>query len=190
MADETVKERFTISPIDGRGRAIASEVLAVANEIRRNALAYAEKAIGDPAVAASLFEEAAAAVSRLFLRSSKQKAGIRNLRGYLFRTYIRRVNRVRRKEGLLIARLIQQSSEAKESISSRQLELEILIDEIIARGEPVMRDMFRRRIEGYSWNEIGRAYRISAHAAESRFSQSLQRLRKKLQANRQQRGMR
>jgi DNA-directed RNA polymerase specialized sigma24 family protein len=189
MADESLEAKLTISPTDWRGRTISPEVLSVANEIRKNALRYGEKALGDPAVAASLFEESAAAVSRLFARQIDGKPAIRNLSAYLFRAFVRRVNRVRQRETVLLARLSQELA-GKHTFNSNQAELEILIDEILARGDPVMRDMFRRRTQGFSWKEIGRAYGISAHAAESRFSQSLQRLRKRLQANRQQRGER
>ena len=187
MADESLKE-ITISPMDRRGRKIAPEVLEVANQIRKHALGYAEKAIGDPAVAASLFEEAAAAVSRLFTRRADGSPTIRNLNAYLFSAYIRRVNRVRQREALLARRLAEHFQGTGEVNSDHSPELEILIDEIVARGDPVMRDMFRRRTQGYSWKEIGKAYGVSRHAAESRFSQALQRLRKRLQANREQRG--
>ena len=190
MADESLREKFTISPTDGRGRVIAPVVLSVANEIRENALRYGERALGDPAVAASLFEESAAAVSRLFARPTDRKPAIRNLSAYLFSAFIRRVNRVRQRETLLRTRLSQQFRGRSESNSNQSLELEILIDEILARGDPVMRDMFRRRSQGFSWKEIGRAYGISAHAAESRFSQALQRLKKRLQAHREHRGTR
>lgn len=185
MADESVEGKFTISPIDWRGRSIAPEVLSVANQIRKNALRYGERALGDPAVAASLFEESAAAVSRLFARQQDGKPAIRNLSAYLFSAFVRRVNRVKQRENLLAARLSQRFGVTSESNANQSVELEILIDEILARGDPAMRDMFRRRSQGFSWKEIGRAYGVSAHAAESRFSQSLRRLRKRLQGNRQ-----
>lgn len=181
MADESVKERFTISPIDGRGRAIAPEVLAVANDIRNNALAYGEKAVRDSAVAASLFEEAAAAVSRLLSRQTNKNTPIRDLSAYLFRSFVRRVNRVRRRNQLFAARLAQYVDAKRELNSNHRVELEILIDQIMARGDAITRDMFYRRVQGYSWNEIGRVYGISAHAAESRYSQALRRLRERLQ---------
>ena len=180
MADESLQGKFTISPMDWRGRTIAPEVLSVANQIRKNALRYAEQALGDPAVAASLFEESAATVSRLFVQQREGKSAIRNLSAYLFRAFIRRVNRVKRRETLLMERLSQEFERSGEFISSRNLELKILIDEILSRGDPTTRDMFYRRVEGYSWKEIGRVYGISAHAAESRFSQALRRLRNRL----------
>lgn len=188
MADESLKREFTISPMDVRGRKIAPEVLSIANDIKKNALIYAERALKDPAVAASLFEETAASVSRLFVRHADGKATIHNLSAYLFRAFVRRVNRVRQREILFAARIADHFDRRSELNSDQSAELEILIAEILARGDSVMRDMFRRRTQGFSWKEIGRAYGISAHAAESRFSQALQRLRRRLQTNREQRG--
>jgi DNA-directed RNA polymerase specialized sigma24 family protein len=190
MADKSVEAKFTISPVDAHGRSIPPEILSVANQIRNNALRYGEKALGDPAVAASLFEESAAAVARLYVRNGQGTSNIRNVAAYLFRAYVRRVSQVRKRESLLIARLSQASIGQHAQSSMCDPDFEILIDEIMARGDAVMRDMFRRRTQGYAWKEIGRAYGISAHAAESRYSQALRRLKKRLQSNRQQRGMR
>jgi DNA-directed RNA polymerase specialized sigma24 family protein len=39
------------------------------------------------------------------------------------------------------------------------------------------------RIEGYSWDEIGNRYGLSAHAARLRFSKALQRTRKALRTH-------
>ena len=139
MADEFLTAKFTMSPMDGRGRRIAPEVLSVANEIRKSALGYAEKKIGDPAVAASLFEEAAAMVSRLLARQTGGKPTIRNLHAYLFTAFVRRVNRVRRREALLATRIAQQFHATEKANSTQTAELEILIDEILSRGDPVMR---------------------------------------------------
>jgi DNA-directed RNA polymerase specialized sigma24 family protein len=182
MADESLQEQFRISPIDCHGRVIAPEVMSAANQIGGNALRYAEKVLGDPALALSLFEESAATVSRVLIRQTNDDCKIRNLQAYLFRAFIRRVNRLRRREFLLIGRLSTELRESRRSSSAEKLELELLVSEILTRSDAVMRDMFYRRSEGYSWKEIGRAYGISAHAAESRFSQALRKLRKKISA--------
>ena len=52
---------FLLNSIDRLGRPIHPGVLSVAQEISHQALAYAERILGDPAVALNLFEEAAAA---------------------------------------------------------------------------------------------------------------------------------
>ena len=69
MAGEFRSEAgFRISPIDPLGRTIEPAVLDAAKEIGQRAVHYAEKLVGDPALATNLLEESAAAVSRV-LRS-------------------------------------------------------------------------------------------------------------------------
>src|SRR5229473_1451009 len=46
--------------------------------------------------------------------------------------------------------------------------------------DPAARDMFYRRTQEFSWDEIGLSYGISGHAAESRFSQALRKIRERL----------
>lgn len=173
------KERFRISPIDCRGRAIEPEVLSVAQEIASRIFQHSERMLVDPAVATSLLEEAAVAVSRVLRRKADGQSTIRDLHAYLFRAFMRRLNRIRRRE----MRLITSSTNLGESEKfdpSRELEMRILVNELLTRCDGVTRDMFYHRIAGLSWKEIGSVYGISAHAAESRFSQALRRLRQKL----------
>ena len=180
MADESLKEKNRISPLDYQGTRIASEVMAVATEISGKALHLAEKAVADPALALSLFEESAVAVSRVLAQNRNGNHKIRDLRAYLFRAFIRRVTRERRREILLREHLPMKSSDSIGSNVAGKLELEILVNEILTRSDVVTRDMFYRRSEGYSWKEIGGAYGISAHSAESRFSHALNKLGKHL----------
>jgi DNA-directed RNA polymerase specialized sigma24 family protein len=60
------------------------------------------------------------------------------------------------------------------------LESKRLLDEFLTQCDPVTRDMLYRRIQGFSWKEICKVHGISAHAAEARFSQAFQRVRKRL----------
>jgi DNA-directed RNA polymerase specialized sigma24 family protein len=169
---------FRISPTDPLGRAIEPAVLDAAEEIGQRAVHYAEKLVGDPALATNLLEESAAAVSRV-LRSQQAHNNIRvhDLRAYLFRAFIRRVNKVRRRQLVIGER---NPTPPKGSSVSSDLETQILVGEFLTRCDPVTRDMFYRRSQGFSWKEIGRVYGISAHAAESRFSQTLQKVRRRL----------
>jgi len=169
--------KFQLSPVDRFGRAIEPLVLEVATQVVPRALAYAEKWAIDPAVAATLLEECAAAVSRVVQKPRPNgKVAIRDLQSYLFSAFIRRVNKIRRKMPVIA----NTSSAAIARQVSGDFELHILADEILKRCDPITRDMFYRRNQGLSWEEIGKDYSISAHAAESRFSQALQRVRKRL----------
>jgi DNA-directed RNA polymerase specialized sigma24 family protein len=182
MADESLKEKARISSVDLRGRMIAPEVMAAADQISGKALHFAEKAVGDPALALSLLEESAAVVSRVLAQNRNGNPEIRNLEAYLFRAFLRLVNRVRQREALLIEKLPTKPDQSSGSHSARKVELEILVDEILTRSDALTREMFYRRVEGYSWKEIGTAYGISAHAAEARFSHALRKLRKNLRS--------
>lgn len=182
MADESdAGKKVRISPIDCRGRAIAPEVLSVAYEISGRALRHAEKVLGDPALALSAFEESAATVSRVVRAQQRlDDCNIRNLHAYLFRAFLRRINRLKPRELPVGDDFLGVLPESQSSDLANKLEIRLLVDEILTKCDVVTRDMFFRRAQGFSWREIGNAYGISSHAAESRFSQALHRLRKKL----------
>ena len=66
---------FRISPVDRLGRSISPLVLDAAEQIGRRAIRHAEHLLIDPAVAATLMEEAAAAVSLAIDRKKHGSAG-------------------------------------------------------------------------------------------------------------------
>ena len=174
--------RFRISPVDRRGRKISPLVIDAAEQIGRRAIKHAEKLQVDPAIAANLLEEAAAAVTRAIDRKSDYaQDNVRDLRAYLFRAFIRRINKSLKRQLLVenAVRILYLTSR-NSTDPQAELEMKMLIDESLTRGGPVVRDMLYRRIEGLSWDDIGPFYGISAHAAESRFSQALKRIRKTL----------
>jgi len=171
-----------INTVDRLGRSIDPIVWDAAEEIAPRAIRYAEKLLGDPALATDLLEESAAAVSRVLAsKNGTGSAPVRNLPPYLFRAFIRRVNRARRKQPTFVELTKENPTVHPNWASpSKHFEYKVLIDEFLTCCDHVTRDMFYRRVRGFSWNEIGRVYGISSHAAESRFSQALQRVRKKL----------
>ncbi len=173
---------FRISPVDRLGRRISPVVLDAAEQIGRRAIQHAEKLLIDPAVATSLLEQAAATVSRaLETRRRRIQSDVRDLRSYLFRAFLRRINRIKKRQLILDGAVHALSVDSHNSTDPRaSLELKILVDELLTRCDPVTRDMFYRRIRGFSWKEIGSFYGVSGHAAESRFSQALRRIAEKL----------
>src|SRR5437660_11539021 len=173
---------FPISPVDRLGRRISPSVLDAAEEVGRRAIEPAERELIATAVAATLLEEAAATVSRaLDAKTHRTQNAVRDLPSYLFLAFIRRVNRTKKRQLLLEDAVRVRSAGSHNSTDPEaELELKILVDELLTRCDPVTRDMFYRRIQGFSWKEIAKVYSISAHAAESRSSQALRRVRKKL----------
>lgn len=181
MAEEALPNGVRVSPVDRRGRRISPPVLRAAEEIRRRAIRHAERLLIDPAVASDLLEEAAATVSRAVNVKHLSEHPVRNLQSYLFRAFLRRVNRTHQRDLSVKEALQIHRSGSRNSTDPRaQAEQKILIDEFLMQCDAVTRDMFCRRMEGFSWKEIGLSYRISSHAAESRFGQTFQKVRQKL----------
>ena len=171
-----------ISPVDRLGRPISAHVLKAAEEIGRRAIEHAAKLSIDPAVAATLLEEAAATVSRAIgSKSHFTHNAVRDLPSYLFRAFIRRVNRTKKRQIVEedAVRLLSLAADISTDAQA-ELEMKILVDEVLTRCDPMTREMFYRRIQGFSWKEIASSYGISKHAAESRFGQALRKIAKKL----------
>src|SRR5947209_8139006 len=88
-----------VSPMDQRGRPISPPVLSAGEELSHRAIRHAERLRIDPAVAANLLEEAAATVSRALANISE--CPVRDLESYLFRAFLRRLNRTKKRQSLL-----------------------------------------------------------------------------------------
>jgi hypothetical protein len=128
MPDEAEqKSQASLSPFDHRGQAITPQVLSAAEEISRRAIRHAERLSVDPAVAVTLLEEAAAAVSRALRFGSGNEAPVRDLEAYLFRAFLRRLNRTKKRQ-LRLAEAIASS----DRISPESLEPRITLDNRIA----------------------------------------------------------
>lgn len=172
---------FRVSPVDGVGRLINPAVVKAAEQIAWRAIGYAEKLSIDPSIAANILEEAASTVSRTIARQQSAEGSILDLQSYLFRAFLRRLNR-KHKRNLLVANVFRANAlGSQNSVDPRSpLENKILIDEFLTHCDPVTRDILCHRIEGRSWKEIADAFGISRRAAESRFNQRLQKVRKRL----------
>jgi DNA-directed RNA polymerase specialized sigma24 family protein len=177
---------FLLNSVDRLGRKIDPAVLSVAQEIGARSVAYAEKLLGDPALAVSFFEQAAATVSEAI--EQKRSAGspsVRNLARYLFRTFIRIVGKAKRKEEALEESLRKYARTEISWDQAARAETAVLVDEVMASCGKVAREIAFRRLEGFSWKEIGEEFNISAHAAELRFEKSLEQARRTLRKIRQ-----
>jgi DNA-directed RNA polymerase specialized sigma24 family protein len=162
-----------VSPVDRLGRPIDPVVLRAAEELSPRLLMYCEKIAGDPAMVANLLEESAAAVSRVF--QARKGPPIRDIHAYLYRAVVRKVNKGLRRSPRFANGFLGGSVDLRATLDRK-----LLIDELLRSCDPIIREMFYRRVQGFSWGEIGNAYGISAHSAESRFGQALQRIRKRV----------
>jgi len=175
----SVSAVFLLSCVDRLGRAIDPLILEVAHEVGPRAVAYAVRLLGDSALALDLFEEAAGAVSQAIKRKSASDAGrVRDLSAYLFRTYLRKIGLARSKQTRLDKVLQMQMKTQREADVLLQAEVSLLFDEVMATYDKVTRQIVYRRLEGFSWKEIGAEFGIKAHAAEVRYSRALANARK------------
>ena len=180
MAAEGSRSLVRLNAVDRRGRKIEPTVLAAAEEIFPKALEHGLKLLGDPAVVTTALEEVAAKVSRIRTKDLPVIGmPVRDLRAYLFQAFLREVNRIKRKQPKLI-RFGEVSRTATWADASQQFENKVLLDECLARCHPFAREMALRRMQGFSWEEIGHDYGLSAHAAEAWFSYALKQARERL----------
>jgi DNA-directed RNA polymerase specialized sigma24 family protein len=169
---------FLLNSVDRLGRTIDPTVLSVASEIAPRALLYAEKLLGDPALAMNLFEEAAATVSHaLKEKSASGSPSVHDMRGYLFRAFLRRIGRERRTE-ILIEPSTDASATASETLrESDDPDLRVLTKELLRRCDRVTQEIILHRLEGFSWREIERDLGIPIPLATQRYSRAIQHLR-------------
>ena len=169
---------FLLNAVDHLGRKIDPAILSIANEIAPRALRYAEKFIGDPAVAVNLFEEAAATVSQALRDKAANGApDIHDMRRYLFRTFLHRLGEERRTE-------VNTEDLPKREILVRHaprdgndLDSFILTEELLGSCDRVTQEIILHRLEGCSWKEIERRLGIRIPAATQRYRRAVHHLR-------------
>lgn len=169
-----------LNPVDRLGRDIDPRVLTAAEEVFSRALEHGIKLLGDPAVVANALEEVAAVVSRVVKANDppSDPIPIKNLPGYVFRAFVRHLNRLKRKQLVLVAS--DGDSSPRWADPSRDFDMKILVDECLAQCDFVTQDMFWRRVQGFSWGEIGKIHGLTGHAAEVRFRHALRRAQARL----------
>ena len=169
---------FLLNSVDRLGREIEPTVLSVAQEIGASAVRYAEKLLGDPALAITLFEEAAATVSQTHSgKTARGKPDVKDMRGYLFLAYIRRVRKQKRAEPVLNDPKTLDLARPAQYTDMQAVERNLIVAEALATCDTVTQNIVLRRLEGFSWKEIELLCGISGHAARQRFSATVQRLR-------------
>src|SRR6266478_2592748 len=187
MATGASPSSYRLNSVDRHGRRIDSAVLAAAESVFPRALEYGTNLLCDSAVVTNTLEEVAATVSQLIARRDPpgEPAPIRNLPGYVFRAFVRQVNRLKSKElAVLDAAIAGQTLAQRLADPSRQLEMKVLVDECLTKFDFTERDMCWRRLEGFTWDEIGPVHGLSGHAAEVRFRNAVRAVKAKLARSR------
>jgi DNA-directed RNA polymerase specialized sigma24 family protein len=176
--ERTRRVVLLLNSVDRLGRTVEPSVLSVAQEIASQAVPHGEKLLGDPALALTLFEEAAATVSKTVgEKLASGKPGIRDLRSYLFRVYLRRIGLEKKASLSLDQATDEQWERHAERTHQRDIERQILLKEVLESCDTLTREIFYLRLEGCSWREIEQRSGIPLNAASLRFSKALRRLR-------------
>jgi DNA-directed RNA polymerase specialized sigma24 family protein len=169
--------RFLPHSVDHFGRPIDPFVFRIAQEIAPQAVSYGERILGDPAIAMTLFEEVAASVSHALGEDVASGPHVREMRRYLFRSYLRRISTARRAE----PRLLRASEHHRESCAQRtdvqKIETAVVLREVLDCCDGVTRAILQRRLEGCSWKQIEREFGLSANAAALRLRRAVRNLR-------------
>jgi RNA polymerase sigma factor (sigma-70 family) len=170
---------FLLNSTDRLGREIDPAVLSAAQQISSTAIRYAERLLGDPALATTLLEEAAATVSHaLREKASNGNAGVENLEAYLFQAFLRLISKEKHTE--ISFDEAHEYEGASQPLTQQEhcIEQSVLLEEVLATCDRVTRYIVLRRLEGFSWKEIAEACGIRSDAARQRFSAALHKLRK------------
>lgn len=169
---------FLLNSTDRLGREIDPAVLSTAQEISSTAIRYAERLLGDPALATTLLEEAAATVSHaLREKANNGDASIENLQAYLFQAFLRLISKEKHTE--VSFNEVHEYDNESQPLPQQEnyIEQRVLLEEVLATCDRVTRDILLRRMAGFSWKEIAEACGMENHAARQRFSAALHMLR-------------
>lgn len=192
MASDDSTSSIRLNSVDRHGRQIDPEVLAAAETVFQRALNHGTNTLGDAAVVANTLEEIAATVSKQVVRrkAGDEPAPIRNLPGYIFRAFARRVNRLKHKEAILLNAVSAGEGRARRPVDpSHEFEMQILLHEYLSRFDFEEKDMCWRRLEGHTWDEIGKVHGISGHTAEVRLRNAARRVKADLAKKRRNKSL-
>jgi hypothetical protein len=168
-----------LNSVDHLGRTIDSDVLAAAERIGPRALIRGENLLGDPAVALSLLEEVAASTtSAIHAKVLRGEPPIKDLDGYLYLAFIRRVRDEKRRGPALQSLTDMEWKAGSPRVGLSEVERTVLLDELLGTCDTVTVDIILRRHSGQGWREIGASCGISATAARLRFRKSMLRIRR------------
>ena len=149
---------------------INEEVYAAAQAEWQWACNYVRKVLHDDSNAADLLQASAAAVSRAMSRAHCTLRSVA-LRAYLRRAYVRRVWRLQR------SRRREVPLDTTDVVSDDGIERYVLIEELSGFLDIGALQIYHYRVAGESWTSIGEKLRTSPEAAQTRYYQSLARVK-------------
>jgi DNA-directed RNA polymerase specialized sigma24 family protein len=169
---------------DELGRPIDADIVAAAKRNWTRVLTYAESRRQDGSIAAEALEYAVQSLALLKERHPRARARIRNLDYYIFWAAVHRLDRLARVEPEIeyLGSLddLNPLSRTQDSDLARQIEKDLVVNEVVGYMNEQTRYLFSLRQMGYSWGEIAEGMDSTAHNAESLFSKGLEKARRRI----------
>ncbi len=177
-----------IEPRDKLGKPIDAEILSVARRSWKRVLIFARQNGVDEAVAASVLERAAQALSGALGRRPQLREQVKNLDDYFFWVVAHRLYRRAAKEpqveyvGSTDELELVRSSNESDWVT--RFENDLLLSELSNSFTVQERSISDLRAMGRSWKEVGRALGIRPNTAQVLFLRAIERARKSLMRGR------
>lgn len=173
-----------IQPHDNVGKPIDGELLAAAHRNWRRVVSYAKRLGQDASSAAEELEGAVHSLSSLIERHPRFRERIKSLDDYVFWVAAHRLNRCAAKEPAVeyVGSLADLNAlrDAKDSNWVSRLEDELFLKELTGYMNERTRCLFSLRQMGWSWEDIGGNFGVSANAVQVQFNRGVARARKRI----------
>jgi len=173
-----------IQPHDKLGKPIDADLLAAAQRNWRRVIAYARRLGQDASIAADELESAVHSLSSLLERHPRFRERIKNLDDYVFWVAAHRLSRSAAKEPAVtyVGSLDDLNSlrDAQDSNWVSRLEDELFLKELTGYMSERTRCLFSLRQMGWSWENIGRNFGVSANVVQVQFNRGVARARKRI----------
>jgi len=185
MRDEIKSDpTLWIPPHDKLGKPIDADLLAAAQQNWRRVIAYAKRLGQDASIAAEELEGAVHSLSSLIERHPRFRERIKNLDDYVFWVAAHRLNRSAAKEPAVkyVGSLDDLNSlrGTQDSNWVSRLEDELFLKELTGYMNERTRCLFSLRQMGWSWEDIGRNFGVSANVVQVQFNRGVARARKRI----------
>ena len=167
--DPALSRPFWLSPWDTTGSPRSSAMIDAAAQVWGAVLIYTKDALGETEPAAEFLERTIRSVER-----SQKKNEIRDLRAYIFRSYVRVIAAERKRR----RRLLPLDASGPGPVHpAKEIELRVLAQQAIAMIKPDILQLVFRRLEGWTWKEIASQFGEAKHLLESRYNYEMRRVR-------------
>ena len=167
--DPALSRPFWLSPLKASGLPRSGAMIDAARRVWQALLVYTNEALGETELAAEFLEKTIRSVER-----SQENRAIRDLSAYIFRSYVRAIAAERRRRRRLLP---LDASSPGPPHPATELEQRVLAQETLAMLRPEILPLVFRRMEGWTWEEIGVQFGEPKHLLESRYSYEMRRVR-------------